>query len=346
MTILKNKLYIAIVSERCGTILHLSRRNANYDLANFIYCYYWSNLPEMNTNGYRAEFKDAQSLAPESDKLKSSAFEVVTVNDKGEEIKREQKEAEYYTEHLRNGVTLDLVYIPGDKFMMGLQEGEGQKSEKPLHEVTVQPLFMGQFPVTQAQWRAIASLPKVNRDLEPEPSMFKGNDRPVERVSWNNAVEFCQRLSRQTGKEYRLPSEAEWEYACRAGTITPFHFGETITGKLANYGASRIYANEPEGEYRKQTTPVGSFPPNAFGLYDMHGNVWEWCKDDWHENYQDAPTDGSAWLSRKSKIKVIRGGAWNNGPYICCSAHRDVNWRESRGINIGLRVVRVASRAR
>ncbi len=223
---------------------------------------------------------------------------------------------------LGNGVTLDMVSIPGGSFMMGSPEGQGYDTEKPEHKVTVQAFLMGKYPVTQKQWRAITSLPKVKHNLHSNPSNFKGDNLPVEKVSWEDAVEFCQRLSKQTGREYRLPTEAEWEYACRSRTTTPFHFGETITGDLANYNASVIYANEPKGEYREKTTPVGSFSPNAFGLYDMHGNVWEWCEDDWHDNYEGAPTDGSAWLSGTSNIKVVRGGSWLNLPRICRSAYR------------------------
>ena len=290
-------------------------------------------------------------------------FEVVTVNIQrkwwglGSEItlNRSHSEAQYFTEDLGNGVELDMVYIPGGQFLMGTEDEEikrlvqkfnwdGFRREKPQHEVTVQSFFMGKYPITQAQWKAIASLPKVKLDLESDPSHFKGDDRPVERVSWDDAVEFCQRLSKLTGKKYRLPSEAEWEYACRAGTTTPFHFGETITTNLANYNGNYTYADEPEGEYRQQTTLVGSFPPNTFGLYDMHGQVWEWCEDDWHENYQDAPNDGIAWTSENSSKKVMRGGSWFNYPGFCRSAYRDFPTRDSRVNRFGIRVVRVAPR--
>ncbi|MFM7449748.1 MAG: formylglycine-generating enzyme family protein [Leptolyngbyaceae cyanobacterium] len=209
--------------------------------------------------------------------------------------------------------------------------------------------MIGKFAVTQAQWRSVAGLPKINRDLDPDPSHFKGANRPVEQVSWEEVVEFCERLSRKTGKQYRLPSEAEWEYACRAspiqtsgtpgigevrsaGTTTPFHFGETITTDLANYRGTDWeyqgttypgkYGKGPYGSFREQTTDVGSFPPNAFGLYDMHGNVWEWCADRWHENYQGAPTDGSAWMTGDSKYWLVRGGSWNSNPRVCRSAVR------------------------
>ncbi len=268
-------------------------------------------------------------------------------------LNRSHSQARYFTENLGNDITLDMVAIPGGKFLMGTEDEEIERlvqkfnrewfrREKPQHKVTVQPFFMGKFPVTQAQWRAIASLPKVERDLEPDPSTFKGDNRPVESVSWDDAVEFCARLSKQTVQEYRLPSEAEWEYACRAGTTTPFHFGETITTGLANYNGDYTYANEPKGEYRQQTTSVGSFPPNAFGLYDMHGNVWERCEDNWHDNYKGAPDDGSAWLSGAGNRKVVRGGSWLSYPDVCRSAFRLIGSRDIRDVDIGFRVVCVA----
>ena len=255
---------------------------------------------------------------------------------------RSPGQAEYFTEDLGNGITLDMVSIPGGSFMMGSPEGEGRDVEKPQHKVTVKPFFMGKYQVTQKQWRVIASFPKVSGDLNPNPSYFLGDDLPVENVNWEEAVEFCARLSLQTRRKYRLPTEAEWEYACRSSTTTPFYFGETITGDLANYRASQIYANEPEGEYRGETTPVGSFPPNAFGLYDMHGNVAEWCEDDWHNNYEDAPNDGTAWLSGVSSAKVVRGGSWCVYPTLCRSAYRNYSPRANRDFYIGFRVVCVA----
>ncbi len=285
--------------------------------------------------------------------LSSYQFEVITVNSTGKEIKRESNQAQFFTEDLGNGVTLDMVSIRSGTFMMGTQEEEIERlvkkfnwdwfrREKPKYQVTVKPFLMGKYQVTQAQWKAIASLPKVEGDLNPHPYYFKGDDLPVEQVSWYDAVEFCARLSRKTGKEYRLPTEAEWEYACRSRTATPFYFGETIIGDLANYDARYIYANEPKGEYRQKTTPVGSFPPNGFGLYDMHGNVWEWCEDDFHDNYDGAPTDGSAWLSGISNTKVVRGGSWHGYPGLCRSACRNDITRAHRFYSIGFRVVCVA----
>jgi eukaryotic-like serine/threonine-protein kinase len=163
-------------------------------------------------------------------------------------------------------VTLEMVAIPGGKFTMGSAATEKERSndEGPQREVSIQPFSMGRFAVTQAQWQAV---------MGSNPSNFKGDKRPVEKISWQQAREFCQKLSQQTGRPYRLPSEAEWEYACRAGTTTPFYFGETITPALVNYNGNYSYGAAPKGQYREQTTDVGSFPPNAFGLYDMHGNV-------------------------------------------------------------------------
>jgi formylglycine-generating enzyme required for sulfatase activity len=188
----------------------------------------------------------------------------------------------------------------------------------------------------------------VNKELNPDPSNFKGdgstsltNHRPVEQVSWEDAVEFCDRLSQYTGRTYRLPSEAEWEYACRAGTTTPFHFGETITTDLVNYNGNYTYGQGSKGVYRKETTEVGRFGvANNFGLYDMHGNVWEWCQDDWHNDYEGAPIDGSAWLNNEegNNGKLLRGGSWYPSPDHCRSAYRLFSNRYGFD-NIGFRVV-------
>jgi hypothetical protein len=167
-------------------------------------------------------------------KLQSFSFPVVTLNAQGKETSRVQKQNKYFAEDLGRGISLAMVSIPGGSFLMGSPEGEGRADEKPQHRVTVRPFYMGKFPIKQAEWSAVAAMPKVQRDLNPDPSSFKGARRPVERVSWDDAVEFCQRLSRHTKREYRLPREAEWEYACRAGTTTPFHFGPAISPEFVN----------------------------------------------------------------------------------------------------------------
>ncbi|MEO0970309.1 MAG: SUMF1/EgtB/PvdO family nonheme iron enzyme [Cyanobacteria bacterium J06639_18] len=269
--------------------------------------------------------------------LKTVRFQTPTVNRRGEIIKREPKTAQYFTENLPNKTFLDMVYIPGGKFMMGTADEEVERIiqkfpngeeyfrwEQPQHEVTVPAFLMGKYPVTQAQWKAVANLPQVEKELELDPSNFKGDILPVEYVSWFDAVEFCKRLSNHTGREYRLPSEAEWEYACRAGTKTPFHFGETITDKLANYDASYTFADEQKGEYISSTTQAGKFPHNSFYLCDMHGNVFEWCIDEFRENYETAPIDGSALISNlnTNNSRVLRGSSWDNFPQYCRSAFR------------------------
>jgi formylglycine-generating enzyme required for sulfatase activity len=261
------------------------------------------------------------------------------------EINNSRERAEFFREDLGNNVVLEMVAIPGGQFLMGSPENELERrdSESPQHTVTVQPFFMGKFPVTQAQWAAVATLEKVKIDLELDPSNFKGANRPVECVSWNHAIEFCARLSNKTGKNYRLPSEAEWEYACRAGTTTPFYFGETITTDLANYNGNYTYGSGIKGQYRQQTTEVGIFPANPFGLFDMHGNIWEWCQDEWHQNYNEAPADGSAWINdNDNRYQWLRGGSWLYLPVYCRSASRDYDVRAGRdGIDsgIGFRVV-------
>ncbi|MFM5947041.1 MAG: formylglycine-generating enzyme family protein, partial [Dolichospermum sp.] len=186
---------------------------------------------------------------------------------------------------------------------------------------------------------AVAALVKVNIDLISDPSYFKGDNLPVESVSWNDAQEFCARLSRMASKTYRLPTEAEWEYACRGGTITPFYCGETISTDLANYNGNYTYGQGQKGQYQKKTTEVGIFPANPFGLYDMHGNVWEWCEDGWHENYINAPVDGTAWTSLSDNRKVLRGGSWNFYPGYCRSAFRNYLAAGFVKYNLGFRVV-------
>jgi formylglycine-generating enzyme required for sulfatase activity/energy-coupling factor transporter ATP-binding protein EcfA2 len=316
-------------------------------------------------------------------KAKPPEFEVITVNVQGQITNRQRSVAHYFNEPLDKDIALDMVFIPAGDFVMGAPESETNSGsdERPQHEVNVKSFLMGKYPITQAQWRVVAAMPKVKLDLKPDPSYFKGDDRPVEQVSWYEAVEFCARLSNRTGREYRLPSEAEWEYACRAGTTTPFHFGETITPELVNYDGNYPYGNAPKGQFRKETTPVGSFPANAFGLYDMHGNVWEWCADDWHDSYKGAPTDGIAWIDNSGRLlnnktsarqshpmksmqnlakiilsfikktgnsndesqKLLRGGSWFNYAWDCRSAYRYGDFARYQDYPFGFRVLLVSS---
>ena len=182
---------------------------------------------------------------------------------------------------------------------MGSPDGQGSDDEHPRHQVTVAPFYIGKYPVTQAQWQAV---------MGNNPSHFTGADRPVERVSWDDCQEFLRKLNAtvethgRASLPFRLPTEAEWEYACRAGSETIWHFGDDP----AQLGTYAWFSENSDGE----THPVGQLQPNAFGLHDMHGNVWEWCADTWHNNYDGAPTDGSAWESGDSGWHVLRGGSW------------------------------------
>ncbi len=336
---------------------------------------------------------EVAAIVPYNENLFLFTAETVLVNKTGQVIERKPVKAYFYDENLpevgkrkeaQNYIR--MMYIPQGEFWMGTEDEEierlvkkfgwgGYKRERPQRLVKVPAFYMSQTPITQAQWRAIASRTdlRVEKDLNPDPSDFKDPpkpplkrgasdsppfeggarggspthwDRPVEQVNWYDAIEFCARLSKLTVREYRLPSEAEWEYACRAGTTTPFYFGETITGELANYNASNTYADEPNGEYREETTPVGQFPPNAFGLYDMHGNVWEWCADTWHDNYDGAPRDGSVWTENGDDNRsLLRGGSWYSLPNVCRSACRDpYTPRRGDDDDLGFRVVCGAGR--
>ncbi|MDX6575359.1 MAG: hypothetical protein QOE96_1312 [Blastocatellia bacterium] len=273
--------------------------------------------------------------------LHSFDFVTVTLDGSGKLKSRETKSANAYTDDLGGGVKLEMVAIPPGEFMMGAPEKEAEVNEVPQHRVRIGYWFyMGKFEVTQVQWRAI---------MDTNPSYFKGcDDCPVEQVSWNDATEFCHKLSARTGREYRLPSEAEWEYAARAGTATPFAFGDTITPEIVNYDGNYPYANAVKGTYRQKTVPGGSLGvANAFGLFDMHGNVYEWCQDWSHDTYAaiagDAPTDGSAWVTGgEQKYRVLRGGSYGLDARFARSARRvqdPPDFRLSR--DLGFRVVAV-----
>ena len=244
-----------------------------------------------------------------------------------------------FTENLGTGITLETVAIPEGSFMMGSlgSEKDSYSDERPQHEVSVPTFLMGKYQVTQAQWRIVATMPQIEKELNPDPSRFKGDNLPVECVSWLEAVEFCARLSEHTKREYRLPSEAEWEYACRAGTTTAYSFGDDAA-ELENYA----WYNKNSG---KETHPVGEKPPNGFGLHDMHGNVREWCADDWHDSYKNAPSDGRAWIDNDNRSqsenvrKLLRGGSWRNNAKYCRSAFRSNLAARLQFFNSGFRVV-------
>jgi formylglycine-generating enzyme required for sulfatase activity len=230
-----------------------------------------------------------------------------------------------FTEGLGKGVALEMVYVPSGIFQMGSPSSEANLDsyefprESPQHPVAVPNFSMGKYEITQAQWKAV---------MGTDPSYFKGADLPVEHVSWNDAKEFCRKLSQMTGKQYRLPTEAEWEYACRAETTGPY------AGEL---DAMAWYRENSSSK----THPVGQKQANAFGLYDMHGNVSEWCEDVWHDRYRDRdkPNDGSAWLSGGYRDRVLRGGSWGSDSRGCRSARRGPVAPGDRGKSTGFRVV-------
>ncbi|PSN11652.1 hypothetical protein C7293_23475 [filamentous cyanobacterium CCT1] len=270
------------------------------------------------------------------------------VNSPSLAYKHRQESVQFFLESLTTDLSIQIIQILASTFQMGSANNEPKRQDRegPQHEVILPTFFMSKYPITQAQWRYISRLDKVNLDLNPSPSQFIGNNHPVEQVSWFEAVEFCDRLSRYTSRPYRLPTEAEWEYACRANTTTPFHFGETITTDLANYnGADEqhgAYGRGPRGENRQTTTPVDHFGiANAFGLCDMHGNVWEWCQDSWRPNYDNTSKRKTKAASQpdQSTHRVARGGSWYTTPQRCRSASRIHFDPESRHPDVGFRVV-------
>lgn len=297
-----------------------------------------------------ATFEIATVSLPE-DGLELFEFQVATLARKRTGFLRQQRwvvtetrgQTYRFMEALGADISLEMVAIPSGSFLMGSPSDELKREsyEGPQHQVMVPGFLMGRYPVTQAQWRAVVAMPQVDCELETDPARFKEADRPVEKVSWEDAVEFCARLSNHTGRLYRLPSEAEWEYACRAGTTTPFHFGKTLTTDVANYIETATYGDGPKGRNRKETTSVRQFEiANAFGLSDMHGNVWEWCQDIWHKNYVGAPTDGSAWMTEgDDRYHILRSGSWADVPENCRSARRYFGQPGYRNPYIGFRVV-------
>jgi formylglycine-generating enzyme required for sulfatase activity len=265
---------------------------------------------------------------------------------------RRPGQCQLFREPLGEALELEMVWIPPGRFWMGSPPGEPdrEESEGPPHLLQLQGFFLGRTPITQAQWRAVAGWqslegePPWERDLKPDPSHFKGDDWPVQNVSWHDSMEFCSRLGRRTMRKYTLPSEAHWEYACRAGSTTPFHFGATISPKLASYDASTTYAEGPTGSTRSEPKWVASYPANPWGLHDMHGNVWEWCLDHWHDSYAEgdekAPTDGSAWMKQTAEEpeRVLRGGSWDFLSAFCRSASRGNAHPDGASSRVGFRV--------
>jgi formylglycine-generating enzyme required for sulfatase activity len=246
--------------------------------------------------------------------MKTVEFETPTLNAKGDIISTTRHTAEQFTQVLGKDVSLDLLMIPSGMFQMGSPHHQGNADEEPQHLVNIKSFMMSKFLITQGQWKAVM-------DKLP-PCRFRGEDLPVERVSWKAAQKFCERISNKTGRAFQLPSETQWEYACRAGTSTPFSFGETLTVEVANFNGEHTFRDEPRGFYFHSTSAGGKFRPNPFGLYDMHGNLWEWCADNWLDDYSASPRDGGSYQMNSKHDRVARGGSWHEPPALCRSASR------------------------
>ena len=286
-----------------------------------------SQLKQINKSG----------IIPTIDQLAIIKITSIKLNNDGDVIDRPGSHAHIFQEDLGSNILLTMIQIPPGTFMMGAPDREeGQESsEKPHHLVNVATFYLGQTHITQAQWNTIF----------PDKSVTLGSNSqlPVDSISWLDAIEFCDRLSTKTGREYRLPTESEWEYACRATTTNPFAYGDTISPSIVNYDGLRPYGQIIKGTCREKPTPVATFPPNLFGLYDMHGNLWEWCLDEWFANYDDAPKDGTARgdlvTGDENKQRVVRGGSWFSSGQICRAASRSSLPASYQHNHYGFRVV-------
>ena len=232
---------------------------------------------------------------------------------------------------------LKLKWIAAGSFQTGSPSGElGRGSDERQHEVTLtQGYWLGAHEVTQAQWQSV---------MGSNPSKFKGSRNPVEQVSWEDAMAFCKKLTEReflagrlpAGWRYTLPTEAQWEYACRAGTRSAFHYGNRLDSRMANFDGNYPYGGASTGEYRNKTVAVGSFQSNAWGLYDMHGNVWEWCSDRYGDYPSGSVVDPTG--ARSGSVRVNRGGSWFSGARFCRSAIRYGNSPGVRGNDLGFRL--------
>jgi len=320
----------------------------------------YKEFPELKELQQQFHQKDLRWLEASLDEY---SFETVSDYHRGKPYHKDGK-AYFFHEILNEAISLEMVLIPGGAFKMGSVDGEGLQNEHPQHLVEIPNFFISKYPITQRQWMIVAGSPQVKHKLLLNPSQFNDEIRvfniitdflrmtskrsnpqamyhPVEQVSWYEAVEFCERLSRKTGRIYRLPSEAEWEYACRAGTTTSFNCGHALEPNLANCTSDDTdLLRKILTPFRDQTTVVGSKSANPFGLHDMHGNVWEWCSDFWHETYENAPCDSNPWIDGviDRSLRSLRGGSWADECKDCRSARRKPNSANARASNYGFRV--------
>jgi formylglycine-generating enzyme required for sulfatase activity/serine/threonine protein kinase len=292
----------------------------------------------------RSYLDKAAAIRPGADGLRAARGRLASAEQQALQRAEQQRQAALARarQTLRKGQTwtepvtgMEFVWVPGGCFQMGSPASEASRNDdETQHEVCVDGFWMGKTEVTQGQWQKI---------MGNNPSNFKNGDNyPVEKVSWNDAQDYIRKLGSRSGKSIRLPTEAEWEYAARAGTSTPFAFGRTITPDQVNYDGNYPYGNAPKGLYRQKTTPVGSFKANAFGLYDMHGIVNEWCQD-WYDSsyYHNSPRSNPQGPSSGSS-RVVRGGSWFNYARDCRSANRGSNAPGNRGSDLGFRLVLAA----
>ena len=287
----------------------------------------------------------SRSAGKRAPALRSFRFDVVTLDADGREAGCHRGDARQFAERLGGGVPLHMVHIPGGAFTMGAPESEpgSRGSERPQHQVTVPPFYLGRYPVTIDQWRAVMGA-RPHAMKIADDSFKRSARQPVVRISFDEAADFCARLSRRSRRAYRLPTEAEWEYACRAGTSTAFAFGLGLSRAVAVHDGETVRRASPDKRH-PTTRPVGSLRvANGFGLSDMHGNVWEWCEDWWHGSYQGAPEGGRAWTSDgDSRTRVLRGGSWYATAEFCRSASRSFGGEFGiRSRQIGFRLAMTA----
>ncbi|MDP6546753.1 MAG: formylglycine-generating enzyme family protein [Phycisphaerae bacterium] len=274
-------------------------------------------------------------LIPDDNKTDTAHDSTKTLTKRRSELVQAKRIPETLTLDLGKGVTMKLVLIPVGTFLMGSPNDEKGRAnnEDPQHKVTIsKPFYMSIHEVTQAQWRAVmGSEPWGGRHF-----VKPGDNNALNWVSWKDASRFCETSSKKTGKRVALPTEAQWEYACRAGSKMAYGFGDDAS-KLGDYAWYADNTNKRDQEYPHA---VGRKKPNAFGLYDMHGNVWEWCRDHRHKNYRGAPTDGTAWVDKPpTGLRVLRGGAWGYDPKHCRTAHRFAGIPTDRYVHVGFRPV-------